>query len=120
MQPVRFRAQLWANNKLTNRIDFDLIARRIVNVAVAFSVDRAFIERHNILGKSAGFVAEDILDLAEFFVQRRRPRPRRSVRRLVIHFQIPIDPPRMTETDYFHAENVTKFRLFVKMNSGRG
>ena len=56
------------------------------------------------LRERASLVGEDVLDLSEFLVQRRRPRARRRVGLRVIHLLVPVDPPAVTEANDLDAD----------------
>ena len=59
-------------------------------VTKASTFDGTLVESHYVLGERASLVGEDVLDLAELFVQRGRPRLRRGVVGQVVHLSVPV------------------------------
>ena len=91
----------------SHRGDVDRVAFIVKQISVDPAVDGTSVERHHILCQSAGLVREDVLDLSEFFIQRRCPRLRRSVGRSVVHLVVPVDPPAVSESNHLHADTCT-------------
>lgn len=48
---------------MTYRSDFDALASRVDQITVGDAVDGALVERHDVTGECAGFVAEHVLHL---------------------------------------------------------
>lgn len=59
------------------------------------------------------------MDLAQFFVQRRRPSFCKSLRLLVEHFLVPIDLERLSEANDLQKEWKTTLKLFTEENQLR-
>jgi len=55
------------------------------------------------LRQRSSLVGEDVLDLAEFFIERRSPRPGCCVFGLVVHVLVPVDPQTVYEPDHLHG-----------------
>jgi hypothetical protein len=75
----------------------------ICHIPVNFSINRAFVKRHYILRERASFVRENVLDLAELFVERGGARFGRQIFHIIIHFAVPIDPQALYGAYKFNA-----------------
>lgn len=60
-------------------------------LTVAFPIDGAFVEGHDVLREGAGLVRKDVFDLTELFVEGRGSRFSWCVRSSVIHVSVPVD-----------------------------
>ena len=89
------------------RGDVDGVSFLVKQIAVDSAVDGTPVKRHHVLRKRASLVGEDVLDLPELLVQRRRPRLRRCVGRHVVHLVIPVDPPAVAESYHLHTDTHT-------------
>ena len=65
--------------------------------------DGAPLELHDVPGKRAGLVGEDVLDLAQLLVEVGRPRVGVGLRLLVVHLLVPVDEVRLDELDELQA-----------------
>ena len=72
-------------------------------IPVDFSVNRAFVKRHYILRERAGLVRENVLNLAELFVECGGARFGRQIFHIIIHFAVPIDPQALYGAYEFNA-----------------
>ena len=59
-----------------------------MNLPVLDTSDAALLENHVVLGKSPGFIGEDVLDLAQFLVQVGCTGHCRGVGGFVVHVHI--------------------------------
>lgn len=60
-------------------------------LTIRFPVDGAFVEGHDVLGERAGFVREDVFDLAELFVECCGSSLSWRVSSSMIHVPVPVD-----------------------------
>jgi len=91
----------------THRGDVDGVALLVKQISVDSAVDGASVERHHVLCQRAGLVGEDVLNLSQLFIERRRPRLRRSVGRRVVHLVVPVNPPAVSEPNHLHTDTYT-------------
>ncbi len=90
--------------RLSGLADLDLVVVLVVQVAVHGAVDGALVEGHDVLGERARLVAEDVLDLAEFFVEGGGARLGGYVAGLVVHLDVPVDPQALDGADELDAD----------------
>lgn len=89
----------------------DGLARpQIDDVPVGSARDTTLVERHDVLRERARLVREDVLNLAELLVQRRRARLGVRFRLLVVHLLVPVDQERLREA--YHLKKSVKRLLF--------
>lgn len=74
-----------------------------MNFTVAFPVDGALVESHDILGEGPGFVTEDILDLAQLLVQCGGTSLCGGVVASVVHLPVPVDVEAVPQPNDLHA-----------------
>lgn len=75
----------------------------IFNLTVAFAVDGALVENHDILCERPRFVTEDILDLAQLLVQRGGPSLSGGVAASVVHLSVPVDIEAVPQANDLHT-----------------
>lgn len=87
-----------------NLIRFDdLSVGCVKDVAIAIPSDGALVETHYVLSERARLVGEDVLDLAELFVERRGASLGGRLRLFVEHLLVPIDEEGLGKPDDLHA-----------------
>jgi len=78
------------------------------------------------LCECAGLVREDVLNLSELFVQRRRNWPGGRVRLGIIHLAVPVDPQAVSYPNHLHTvqiystTHISKSMIFVMLNLEKG
>ncbi len=73
-------------------------------LTIAFPIDGALVESHDILRQGAGLVAEDVFDLAQLLIERGGPSLSRSVILGVIHLPVPVYEEAVPQTDDLHTD----------------
>ncbi len=91
----------------------------MVCLTVVASFNGALLEGHDVLRERAGFIREDVLDLAQLLVQRGGSGFGRRVFISVVHLQIPVNELTLTQADHLHAEREQEPVSYLK-NSAIG
>lgn len=77
----------------------DIAGLQIDNVPIRSSGNATLVERHDVLCERSRFIGENVLDLTQLLVQRRRSGLRKSFRLLIKHFLVPIDLEWLSKAD---------------------
>lgn len=74
-------------------------------LTIAFAINSALVEDHDILGECSSFVTEDVFDLAELFVQSGGTSLSRGVIAGIVHFPVPVDVEAVPQTNDLHTSS---------------
>lgn len=74
-----------------------------LSLTIAVAVDGAFVEHHDVLGKGARLIREDVLHLAQLFVQSGGTGLRRGPLLHAEHLLVPVDKVAVAQADDFHT-----------------
>jgi hypothetical protein len=84
--------------------DLNDIARlEVDHIAVGSASNAALVERHDVLRQRARFVGENVLDLSQLLVERRRASSRIRFALLVQHLFVPIDLERLDKANHLNG-----------------
>lgn len=74
-----------------------------MNRTVGFAIDGALVKGHDVLGEGPRFVTEDILDLAELFVQGGGTSLSGGVASWIVHLPVPVNIEAVPQPNDLHA-----------------